>query len=64
MAAIPRGHGKHFPLYSYTMLVVGLEHARMFADGAPTTRSCPTRTTVKARTCASAKAKLDASPSP
>ena len=30
--------------------------------GGPSTRSCPTRTMAKARTCASAKAKLGASP--
>jgi hypothetical protein len=26
-------NSKHFPLYSHTMLVVGPEHARTFADG-------------------------------
>jgi len=62
-------NSKHFPLYSHTMLVVGPEHARTFADDGwsrddlarylhetirvPYRTLLPTRRTARGRTCAS-----------
>src|SRR6516162_334603 len=64
-------NSKHFPLYSH-VLIVGPEHARTFADGEWSKddltrhiherarkrigRSCPMRTTARARTCAPPRA--------